>query len=538
MGGAQSTTNNSLKTISWRNYGEISDEAKLRQNLNTYLEQELGPNYNFPIKPKVDPKDPDKDKILDDQKTRNGGLTDEEIMKIIGKYPSFNGNYRIPKEKTALSDRPTYVDPERYFIIDPNAQQNTAKCDITNNEVWDEASGQCVQAPAPQPKPDADLDRLQELQDELDNIFKTFQEEANVKSILNDSFEKNLKFYIKDDVFMKYSGETLKKLKTEVAIGTEVIDDAQLDSDPAKAAAVKKEVAEELTNYYITKLIIMANVLSLIEYINKRIKSIRNGEICMAPNNQLLQNTSIEYNVPFNANILGAKANLVGTDPKPVFDFSKDIEGIRKQILGNSENFIFKKDQENHMAFSSSVSCTVDQTVLDQLKDMFENTKNFTAIELRTQAECENGDPAHAGFKWLANDSDVYSNKMFIDETANNEWIALYEELKKTSIDHINKLRTFLLTLLNTKIDSSDPANPNKIVYTDKPLSKTLLSQSVSDCKNIIITTLISFDNAFLTLYKTPMKSLNSTNPNEAQIKQLEAQLAQLKGVASLSCSK
>ena len=87
MGGAQSTTNNSLKTITWRNYGDISDAAKLKQNLNTYLENELGKGYDTPIKIKVDPNDA---KILDDQKTRNGGLTDEEVMKIIGKYTSFN----------------------------------------------------------------------------------------------------------------------------------------------------------------------------------------------------------------------------------------------------------------------------------------------------------------------------------------------------------------------------------------------------------------------------------------------------------------
>jgi hypothetical protein len=164
---------------------------------------------------------------------------------------------------------------------------------------------------------------------------------------------------------------------------------------------------------------------------------------------------------------------------------------------------------------------------------MFENTKYFTAIELNNQADCEN--PAHPGFKWLANDVDVFNNKMFIDETANNEWIAMYDELKKISIEHINKLKTFLLTLLNTKVDPNDQSI---IHYTDKPLSKTLLATSVSDCKNIIITTLISFDKAFLKLYKTPMKSLNSTNPNDAQIKQLEAELAKLKGVASLSCSK
>jgi hypothetical protein len=541
MGGAQSTTNNSLKTITWRNYGDISDAAKLKQNLNTYLENELGKGYDTPIKTKVDPKDANLQKILDDQKARNGGLTDEEVMKIIGKYPSFNGNYRIPAEKRILPNKPTYVNPEPYFIIDPNAQQNTiTNCDPAT-EVWDSATQQCVPIPPPAAKPDPELDRLQELKDEIDNIFAAFQKEQNVSSILSGSFEQNLKFYIRDDVFMKYAGDTLKKLKTEVNIGTEVADISTLDADPAKGPLVKKEVAEELTNYYVTKLNIMAHILSLIDYINNKVRRIKSGPICMAPNNQLLQHTTIDYNLPVNAAVLGANANLVGTDPKPVFDFTKDLEDIRKQILGNiinadgklSEDFIFKKDDDLYKSASGSSTCTIDPAVLDQLKEMVENTKFLTAIELNTQAECEN--PAHPGFKWLAGEPEVFSNKMFIDETANNEWIAMYDELKKESIEYINKLKAFLLTLLITKVDPNDQSI---IVYVDKPMSKTLLTTAVSDARNIIIMTLIAFDYAYLKLYKTPMKSLNSTNPNEAEIKKLEAELAKLKGVASLTCPK
>ena len=50
--------------------------------------------------------------------------------------------------------------------------------------------------------------------------------------------------------------------------------------------------------------------------------------------------------------------------------------------------------------------------------------------------------------------------------------------------------------------------------------------------------TLVDFDYSYLKLYKTPMKSLNSTNPNDPEIKRLEAELAKLKGVASLTCPK
>ena len=39
---------------------------------------------------------------------------------------------------------------------------------------------------------------------------------------------------------------------------------------------VKKEVAEELSDYYITKLNIMAYVLCLINYINNKIISVKN----------------------------------------------------------------------------------------------------------------------------------------------------------------------------------------------------------------------------------------------------------------------
>ena len=535
MGGAQSTTNNSLKTITWRNYGDISDAAKLKQNLNTYLENELGKGYDTPVKAKVDPKDANLQKILDDQKTRNGGLTDEEVMKIIGKFPSFNGNYRIPAGKRLLPNKPTYVNPEPYFIIDPNAQQNTTiKCDPAT-EVWDSATQACVPIPPPAAKPDPELDRLQELKDEIDNIFKAFQSEQNVSSVLSGSFEKNLKFYIRDDVFMKYSGDTLRKLKTEVNIGTEVVDDTTLDTDPAKGAIVKKEVAEELTNYYITKLNIMANILSLIEYINNKVRRIKSGPICMAPNNQLLQHTTVDYNLPVNATTLGANA-------KPIYDFSKDLENIRKQILGNVVNpdgslsddlFIFKKDKELHTSLSGSSTCNIDQAIVDQLRDMVQNTNFFTAIELNSQAECE--DPANPGFKWLPDETEVFNNKMFIDETANNEWIAIYDELKKQSVEHINKLKGFLLTLLITKIDPNDNVT---ILYSDKPMSKALLTTAVSDSRNIIVMTLIAFDYAYLKLYKTPMKSLNSSNPNDPEIKRLEAELAKLKGVASLTCPK
>ena len=289
MGGSQSTSN-TLRTISWRNYGDISDEAKLSQNLNTYLENNLGKGYDTPVQLKVDLKDPNSQKIIEDQKARNkslidnaDGKSDEEIFKIIGKFPSFNGNYRIPAEKRILPQAPTFVNPPPYFIIDEAAQLAAMRCDrsagLKINE--NDPTGDCIPIPAPPAKADPVLDEIQNLKDDLDKIFSAFQNEQNVANIMNGSFDKNLKFYIRDDVFMKYSGDTLRKLKTEVNIGTEVTEPSKLDPDLLKGDIVKKEVADELSDYYVSKLNIMANILSLIDYINTKVRRIKGGKICM-----------------------------------------------------------------------------------------------------------------------------------------------------------------------------------------------------------------------------------------------------------------
>ena len=220
MGGSQSTSN-TLRTISWRNYGEISDAAKLSQNLDKFLTDNLGPDYNKPINPNIDPaaaaNDPNLQKILDDQRTRNNNkYTDQEILDIINKYPSFTGKYRMAPEKRILPQKPTFVNPQPYFVPDPNAAAQAAKCGP--GEMVDPAdpNGPCIPIPAPPPKPDPALESLDALKTEIENIFLAFQKEQNVANILSNNFEKNLKFYIRDDVFMKYSGDTLKNLKQKL----------------------------------------------------------------------------------------------------------------------------------------------------------------------------------------------------------------------------------------------------------------------------------------------------------------------------------
>ena len=530
MGGSQSTSN-TLRTISWRNYGDISDEAKLSQNLNTYLENNLGKGYDTPVQLKVDPKDPNLQKIIDDQKARNkslitnlDGLSDEEIYKIIGKFPSFNGNYGIPAEKRILPQAPTFVNPPPYFIIDPAAQQNALRCDRSAGFMLDptdpnDPSLPCIPIPPPPAKPDPVLDTIQNLKDDLDKIFLAFQNEQNVANIMNGSFDKNLKFYIRDDVFMKYSGDTLRKLKTEVNIGTEVSDPAKLDTDPLKGDIVKKEVADELTDYYVSKLNIMANILSLIDYMNTKVRRIKSGPMCVAPNKQLLQNTTVDYAMPFNASVLNANA-------KDIYEFVKDIDNIRDQILEN----IFTKEKEIVVKSKGNPNCTIDPGVLAELKNMVENVKQLTAIEITDQGQCTN----EPGFTWLADETEVFNAKMFIDEAANEAWLTQYENVKNVAIEHITNLREFLLTLLISKLN---PADNTTMMYSDKPLSKSLLKQAIKDSRDVIITALIAFDKAYLELYKTPMESLSMVDPNKAQIAQLEADLAKLRGINAATCS-
>jgi hypothetical protein len=525
MGGSQSTSN-TLRTISWRNYGDISDEAKLSQNLNKYLETNLGKGYDTPVELKVDPND---QKKLDEQKARNKSLidnadgpTDEELFKIIGKFPSFNGNYRIPAEKRILPQAPTFINPPPYFI-DDGTQAAASYCDRSAGLVPDldnDPTGQtCIQKPRPPGPPDLVLDNIQNLKDDLDKIFLAFQAEPNVANVMNGSFDKNLKFYIRDDVFMKYSGDTLRKLQKEVNIGTEVPDLGSLHPEPGKGDAVKKEVVDELTDYYVSKLNIMANILSIIDYMNTKVKTIKKGPICMAPNKQLLQNTQVDYSLPINASVLGANT-------KDIYEFAKDIDNIREQILEN----IFTKEKEILKNSQGNPNCTIDPAILDQLRDMVQNVKQLTAIEITDPGKCTN----EPGFIWLADETEVFNNKMFIDEAANEAWLTQYENVKNVAKEQIINLREFLLTLL---ISKPNPADVTLTTYFDKPLSKPLLKQAIKDSRDVIINALIAFDKAFLELYKTPMESLSMVDPNKAQIARLESEIAKLKGINGATCS-
>ena len=332
----------------------------------------------------------------------------------------------------------------------------------------------------------------QQLQEEkfyksLNDILSTLLKN-DMESYLDKSYCKKIKFFVKNDFFMKQSSEILSKLKQDVLVG-ELVDD-----QPSK-----DQLCDKLSHHFLKKINLIASVKIISKKCYDRINELSNGGQCYNKDKKI---SNLKY--------------------KPFFTEVSKIEyGDAKEHEFQKKNMLqFDNSEIRNMTFERLRSDKKGSDILANNNYHLEQEgkKYLLYREIENQSECQEEDGT-----WLTSKDQLLEHNLIPDKDLSNYNKSFFDVIT-SSKKNLSSISFKLMEIVNKLIQKKSEDNQNNdTVYINKPITNNELEEYTKEIKKNLSLMITEVEMTYLLVSNMTFITKKEIEEKEKFSKELES---------------
>ena len=322
----------------------------------------------------------------------------------------------------------------------------------------------------------------------LNDILSTLLKN-DMESYLDKTYCKKIKFFVKNDFFMKQSSEILSKLKKDVLIGELVEDQTSKD-----------ELCDKLSHHFLKKINLIASVKIISKKCYDRINEISEGGQCYNKDKKI---SNVKY--------------------KPFFtEISKIEYGDTKEHEFQKRNMLqFDNSELRNMTFEKLKSDKRGSDLLTNNKYQLEQEGKTYLLyrEIENQSECQEADGT-----WLKSKEELLEHNLVPDKELtdyNKSFFDVITSSKKTISSISFKLMEIVNKLVQKK--TSDDSQNNDVSYINKPITNDELEEYTKEIKNYLSLMITEVEKTYILVSNMTLITKEEIKEKEKLSKELES---------------
>jgi hypothetical protein len=334
-------------------------------------------------------------------------------------------------------------------------------------------------------------EKVLNIKHDLEDMYKQVLSPQNIEKTIKEDYCQNLQVSITNDVLKKYSDAYLKDSAKSIVLGFSPVDDM---------AEGKQEICKRLSEYFIKKINLVGTIINSIRLAHMKMDRIKNGGLCINPNEQNMQPTEKSFTIP--------------VEPSIPFKFNAKNTGL---ILVDQDILKIRKDTLKKVSASG---VAIDEEGL---------LHKLALIEIDNSRECKNN-----GGQWLSNRKQA--EKLYVVpspdlQNENKQWFDTLSKLESSVYGKIGELISLLDLLIEERIEPKmiDGKEERIKIFRDRLIFDKDLDSILIKAKKILVDLFIDLDSYFIILMT--MKVIGQEHLKE--IKEMEARLKTLKSRAN-----